>query len=112
MEHHPAYREAWDRVLPATRDPYEIMTRFGDEFATNAAYIERYRNDVAFHPVHALLATHPLRRLKHAARVVVAGADDAAVPRHAGFQYAASVEDAIRTAEQAHGDDCSLVCVN
>jgi hypothetical protein len=112
MEHHPSYREAWDRVLPATRDPYEIMARFGDEFATNAGYIERYRNGVAFHPVHAVLATHPLRRLKHASRVIVAGAVDAAVPRHVGFDHAASVEDAIRDAEQQHGAGCSIVCVN
>lgn len=112
MEHHPSYREAWDRVLPETRDPYEIMRRFGDEFATHAGYIERYREGVAFHPVHAVLATHPLRRLKHAARVIVAGADDAAVPRHVGFEYAASVEEAIREAERMHGTDCSIACVN
>ena len=50
MEHHPSYREAWDRVLSETRDPYAIMRKFGEEFATNPAYIERYRNAVAFHP--------------------------------------------------------------
>lgn len=112
MEHHPSYREAWDRVLPQTLDPYEIMRRFETEFVTNAGYIDRYRNGVAFHPVHAILATHPLRRLNHAARVIVAGADDPAVPRHVGFAYAATVEDAIREAERAHGGDCSIVCVN
>ena len=112
MEHHPSYRDAWDRVLPQTRDPYEIMHRFGDEFATNAGYIERYRNGVAFHPVHAVLATHPLRRLKHAARVIVAGAEDAQVPGHVGFDCAASVEDAILDAQREHGADCSIVCVN
>ncbi len=112
MEHHPSYREAWDRVLPQTLDPYEIMRRFETEFVTNAGYIDRYRNGVAFHPVHAILATHPLRRLKHAARVIVAGADDPAVPRHVGFEHAATVEDALREAERAHGGDCSIVCVN
>ena len=112
MEHHPSYREAWDRVLPVTRDPYEIMRRFGDEFATNAGYIERYRNAVAFHPVHAVLALHPLRRLKHASRIIAAGPLDPAVPRHAGFDYAASVEDALRDAERSHGAACSIVCVN
>lgn len=112
MEHHPSYREAWDRVLPATRDPYEIMRRFEPEFTTHAAYIDRYRNGVAFHPVHAILATHPLRRLKHAARVIVAGAGDPAVPAHVGFAYAPSVEDAIRDAERAHSADCAIVCVN
>ena len=112
MEHHPAYRECWDRVLPETWDAYEIQTRFTDEFAGNAAYIERYRHGVAFHPVHAILATHPLRRLRHAGRVIVAGADDPAVPRHVGFDAAQSVEEALRLAEQAHGADCSIVCVN
>jgi predicted esterase len=88
------------------------MRRFETEFATNAAYIERYRNGVAFHPVHAVLATHPLRRLKHASRVIVAGAEDPAVPRHVGFEYAATVEDAVREAERAHGAECEIVCVN
>ncbi|MBI5290184.1 MAG: DUF2088 domain-containing protein [Chloroflexi bacterium] len=112
MEHHPSYKDCWERVLPETRDPYEIMRRFGDEFATHPAYIDRYRNGVAFHPVHAVLATHPLRRLKHASRVIVAGAEDPAVPRHVGFEYAPTVEDAIREAERLHGTDCSVVCVN
>ncbi len=85
MEHHPAYREVWDRVLPQSRDPYEISERWIDEFASRADYIERYRNSVAFHPVHAILATHPLKRLRHAGRVLVAGAQDARVPAHVGF---------------------------
>jgi hypothetical protein len=112
MEHHPSYKDCWARVLPVTRDPYGIMRRFGEEFATHAGYIERYRHGVAFHPVHAVLATHPLRRLKHAARVIVAGAEDPAVPRHVGFEHAPTVEDAIREAERHHGADCSVVCVN
>jgi hypothetical protein len=112
MEHHPSYRDVWERVLTQTRDPYEIMRRFGTEFATHAGYIERYRHGVAFHPVHAVLATHPLRRLKHAARVIVAGAEDPAVPRRLGFGYAATVEEALREAERVHGPACSIVCVN
>jgi hypothetical protein len=111
-EHHPSYRDCWDRVLPQTRDPYEIMARFGEEFATHPGYIERYRHGVAFHPVHAVLATHPLRRLRHAARVIVAGARDPAVPEHVGFESAPSVEDAVARAERVHGRDCSIVCVN
>jgi hypothetical protein len=110
--HHPSYKDCWDRVLPVTRDPYDIMRRFGEEFATHAGYIERYRNGVAFHPVHAVLATHPLRRLKHAGRIVVAGAVDPAVPRHVGFDAATSIEDALVDAQARHGPECSIVCVN
>lgn len=112
MIHHPSYREAWDRVLPQTRDPYEIMQRFETDFVTNARYIDQYRNGVAFHPVHAILATHPLRRLKHASRVIVAGADDPRVPEHVGFASSPTVEAALTMAEAVHGNDCSIVCVN
>ena len=110
-EHHAAYPEVWDRVLPETKDPYEITERYGEEFATHGEYIDMYRNAFAFHPVHAILATHPLKRLRHAARVFVAGPDDPKVPEHVGFIPTATVEDAIKEAERIHGSDCSIACV-
>ena len=111
MEHHPAYREVWDRVLTQTLDPYEISERFTDEFAARADYIDLYRNGNAFHPIHAIMATHPLKRLRHAARVFVAGAQDPAVPQHLGFIPTPTVEEAIAQAERLHGRDCSIACV-
>jgi hypothetical protein len=112
MQHHPAYREVWDRVLPASRDPYEISARWIDEFATRADYIDQYRRAVAFHPVHAILATHPLKRLKHAGQVFVAGASDPALPRRLGFEPAASVEEAVAAAEAIHGRDAPIACID
>jgi nickel-dependent lactate racemase len=112
MEHHPAYREVWDRVLSESRDPYEISARWIDEFATRADYIERYRHGVAFHPVHAILATHPLKRLRHAGRVYVAGARDRALPAHVGFEPMSTVEEALAAAEAIHGHDCAVVCID
>ncbi len=111
MEHHPAYKEVWERVLTQTLDPYEISARFTDEFAGRADYIERYRFGYAFHPVHAIMATHPLKRLRHAGRVFVAGAVDPEIPRHIGFIPTRSVEAAIAEAERIHGSDCSIVYV-
>lgn len=111
-EHHPAYREAWRRVLPVSRDPYVISERFLEEFATREDYIERYRHGVAFHPVHAILATHPLKRLRHAGRVIVAGASDPRVPEHLGFLTAPTVEDAIDLARSFHGRGASLCLVD
>ncbi len=111
MEHHPSYKEVWERVLPASKDPYEISERFGEEFATHAGYIERYRFGYAFHPVHGILATHPLKRLRHAGRVFVAGPEDPAVPRHLGFIPTKTVEEAVSEAEKIHGPDCTIACV-
>jgi nickel-dependent lactate racemase len=111
MEHHPSYKEVWERVLPQSKDPYEISERFGEEFATHSGYIERYRFGHAFHPVHGILATHPLKRLRHADRIFVAGAEDQAVPRHLGFIPTRTVEEAIAEAEKVHGADCTIACV-
>ena len=109
--HHPSYREVWDKVLPVTRDPWEISARFADDFATRADYIDKYRFGYGFHPVHGILATHPLKRLRHASRVFVAGIQDPSLARHVGFTPTATVEEAIAMAETVHGTDCSVTCV-
>lgn len=108
---HPSYREVWERVLPITRDPYEIMRRFADEYARRPDYIEAYQTRFGFHPVHGILATYPLKRLTHVGRVIVVGALDPAIPRHLGFEVAASVEEAVALAESIHGRDCAIAHV-
>ncbi|HET7876298.1 MAG TPA: lactate racemase domain-containing protein [Methylomirabilota bacterium] len=105
---HPSYPEVWERVLARTRDPYEIMGRHADEYAGRGDYIEAYRARFGFHPVHAIMAVYPLKRLARVGRVIVAGPRDPAVPRHVGFESAASVEDAVARAEQIHGPACSI----
>jgi hypothetical protein len=108
---HPSYREVWERVLPETRDPYEIMARFAEAFARHPGYIEAYRHRYAFHPIHGILATHPLKRLRHVGRVIVAAPRDPHVPRHLGFEVAASVEDAVSLARHTHGPGATIACV-
>ena len=107
--HHPSYREAWDRVLPATRDPDEARRDFEPELAGRDDYLEKYRRGFGFHPVHAVMALYPLKRLRHAGRVIVAGAQDDAIPRHCGFDVAASVEAGIAEATNGHGTNVVLV---
>ncbi len=108
---HPSYPEVWERMLPLSRDPYEIMTRFADDYAARPEYIEAYRSGFGFHPVHAIMAVYPLKRLQHLGRVIVAGARDPAVPRHLGFETAASVEEAVSRAESIHGSDCAIAYI-
>jgi hypothetical protein len=106
--HHPSYPEVWERVLPVTRDPYEINARFETEYARHAAHIEAYRHRFAFHPIHGILATHPLKRLRHVGRVIVAGPRDPHVPRHLGWDVAADVEQAVAMARAVHGPGASI----
>ena len=109
--HHPSYREVWERVLPETRDPYVARERFEAEYASRADYIERYRFGFGFHPVHAIMALFPLKRLKHAGRIFVAGAENPALIEHAGFLPTATVEDALGAALEIHGPDAGIAVV-
>ena len=109
--HHPSYREVWQRVLAESRDPYEIMERYEAEFSTRADYIAKYRHAYGFHPAHSLMATHPLKRLRHAAQVIVAGIGEPRLARHLGFEAASSVEEAIVLAEARHGKAASIAFV-
>jgi lactate racemase len=110
-EHHPSYREVWERVLPETRDPYEARARFESEFAAREDYIEKYRFGFGFHPVHAIMALFPLKRLKHAGRVIVAGAENPALVAHASFDPAGTVEEALGVALELHGRDAAIALV-
>jgi hypothetical protein len=101
--HHPSYREVWDRVLANTSDPYVARERFEPELAGRREYLDRYRTGFGFHPVHPVMALYPLKRLRQAGRVIVAGAEDPGVIRHAGFVPAATVEDALAIAREEHG---------
>lgn len=106
---HPSYREVWERVLPETRDPDEARARFEPELANRADYIERYRTGFGFHPVHAVMALYPLKRLRHARRIIVAGAEDAAIPEHCGFEAAGTVEEALSMAQDGHESSVALI---
>ena len=106
--HHPSYPDIWERALTQTRDPYEISARFEEEFARHAGHIDAYRHRFAFHPIHGILATHPLRRLRRVGRVIVAAPRDAHVPRHLGFDVAASVEEAVDRARKSHGPSATI----
>ncbi|MGH2661543.1 MAG: lactate racemase domain-containing protein [Actinomycetota bacterium] len=110
-QHHPSYREVWERVLPETRDPYEARRRFEPELAAREEYLKRYRTGFGFHPVHPVMALYPLKRLRHAGRVIVVGAEDPGVIRHAGFEPAATVEDALAAAREVHGAGMTVALV-
>ena len=58
-----------------------------------------------------LLPPEILKRLTHVGRVIVVGALDPAIPRHLGFEVAASVEEAVALAESIHGRDCAIAHV-
>jgi lactate racemase len=110
--HHPTHQEIWERVLPDCRDPYEIVDIFEEDFAHRPEYIYKYRFCHGFHPMHGLMTTYPLKRLGHASRIIVAGAESApAIRRALGFETSRTVEEALVKARDYHGKDASIAFV-
>jgi hypothetical protein len=57
------------------------------------------------------MTTYPLKRLQHAGRIFVAGAENPALIQHLGFEPAQTVEAAIEKAQDIHGKNASIVFV-
>jgi len=111
QDRHPSYKEVWDRVLPDTKDPYQAKDRYEREFAERPDYIDKYRNHFGFHGSHGIMALYPLKRLKHAGWVIVAGAESKTTPQHLGFDWAPDVETAIGQAQDEHGHDARVAFI-
>ena len=109
--HHPTHKEIWDRILPNFRDPYEIADLYEEDFAHRPDYIYKYRYCYGFHPMHGLMTTYPLKRLRHANKVFVAGAQSPALIEHLGFEPTVTIEDAVQKALAIHGKDASIAFV-
>lgn len=109
--HHPTHQEIWDNILPNYRDPYEIADLFEEDFAHRPEYIYKYRFCYGFHPMHGIMTTYPLKRLRHTSRVFVAGAESTSLTHHLGFEQTGTVEEAIQKAQEIHGKDASIVFV-
>ena len=110
-QHHASYPEVWSEVLPTTKDPDEARVRFEPVLAGRGDYIAKYRFENAFHPVHAVMALYPLKRLRHAARVIVAGAEDPRIPQHCGFDSAPTIETALEMARDGTGKNARVAMV-
>jgi lactate racemase len=109
--HHPTHQEIWDRILPAYRDPYEIVDLFEEDFSHRPEYIYKYRHCYGFHPMHGIMTTYPLKRLRRVSRVFVAGAERPSLIKHLGFAPTGTVEEAIEKARDIHGKDASITFV-
>jgi len=109
--HHASYPDVWKNVLSRTRDPYQIQHEFARRYAEDEPLIEKYRHEHAFHPVHAILAAYPLKRLKHVGRVIVVGCEDPALPRHLDFEPVDTMDAALASIESEHGGDYQIAYI-
>jgi lactate racemase len=105
-EHHPSYIEFFNRLLPETRDAFELHKRYELEFAQNPSYIDRYRFGNAYHGAHPFYMWYWGEHGRQwCGRVIAAGATNSRVPEILGWEHAEDLSEAIAMAKsQAPGE--------
>ena len=110
---HAPYVEFVHKLLPETRDGYELHKRFEKEFSRNPAYVEMYRYGNAYHPNHAFYMWYwgeVGRRWQ--GRCIVVGADNEYIPGLLGYETAPNMTEAIRMAKETAPADPDITCIN
>jgi hypothetical protein len=102
--HHPSYIEFFNRLLPETRDAMKLRHKYEEEFARNPSYIEMYRRGNAYHGAHPFFMWYwGENGRQHVGKVIVAGAENAHVPKILGWERADSLAEAVAMAKSFVG---------
>ena len=109
--HHAPYIEFVHDVLPQTRDAMEMHTKYEEKFATNPAYIQKYRTGNAYHPAHPFFMWYwGEAGRQHIGRVIVVGADNEYIPKLFGYETAKNMSEALDMARATAPADPDITC--
>lgn len=100
-ERWPYLKELYDIFQHDYMQTLPDMNRYGEYFATNEAYIRKYRFANAFHPFHgfSMMSCGHLAE-KHTSAIYIIGAREPGIARGMGLKTRATVEEAIEDAKR------------
>jgi hypothetical protein len=102
---HPSYIRALE-LFEKTHSAEALETEHFESLISNAELLDRYHHHHAYSPIHAVwLFNENQYALDHAARVIIATADNPEAPARAGAEYAPTVEEALERAVKTTGPD-------
>ncbi len=111
--HHPSYIEFFHRLLPETRDSFELQRKYEEEFAHNPEYIRMYRTGNAYHGVHPFYMWYWGENGRtHIGKVIVVGAESQHAARTMGWETAVTVSEALEMAESYVGHKPSVTLMH
>lgn len=108
---HPSYIEFVHRLLPETRDAYQLHKRYERRFAEDPTYVEMYRKGNAYHGAHPFFMWYwGERGRQHIGRVIVAGAQDEYMCELFGYEPARNLHEAIDMARDTAPQSPEIAC--
>jgi len=101
---HPSYVEFFHRLLPETRDAFELQRRYEAEFAHDPGYRSLYRTGQAYHGVHPFYMWYWGEAGRaHLGKVIVVGAKEPETAARLGWDTATSMDEALAMAQSFLG---------
>jgi nickel-dependent lactate racemase len=95
---HPSYIKALE-AFGAAGSAGALEEQHFEKLITDADLLARYHNESAYSPIHPIwLFNENQYALDHAAKVIIATAENVEAPARAGAEYAPTVEEALRRA--------------
>lgn len=111
--HHPSYIEFFHRLLPETRDSFELQRKYEAEFAHNEEYIRMYRTGNAYHGVHPFYMWYWGENGRaHTGKVICVGAESRQAAATMGWETARTMEEALAMAETHVGHKPSITLIH
>jgi lactate racemase len=111
--HHPSYIEFFHRLLPETRDSFELQRKYEEEFAHDPDYIRLYRTAHAYHGVHPFYMWYWGENGRaHVGKVIVVGAESNQTARILGWETAGTMNEALQMAESHIGHKPSITLIH
>lgn len=105
---HPSYRDFYYEILAKNPDIFNLK-EIEKQYLHHENYIKKYRNEYAYHPVHAPIIYYwGIRGLLNVGNIIIAGAKNQDVLDILGFEYAKDLDDAIERVEWKNKNDCSI----
>ncbi len=109
LVHHPSYYDFFERLLPITRDPKELESRFERAYAENEWYIHLYRNSYAYHGVHPFYMWYwAAHGAAHLGKVISVHPSSELAARRLGYDIAPSFEAAVGMACDLAGREARM----
>jgi hypothetical protein len=111
--HHPSYIEFFHRLLPETRDSFELQRKYEAEFAHNPDYIRMYRTGHAYHGVHPFYMWYWGENGRaYIGKVIVVGAESKQTAQTLGWETASSMDEALEMAQSHVGHKPSITLMH
>jgi len=111
-EEFPSYRAVYELFQKDYHNTLPDVNKYGEYFARNQAYIDKYRYNYGYHPFHAfsMISCGHIAEM-HCAAIYIVGAYEPGFARGMGMKTRATFEEALKDARKYTGENPNILAL-